>query len=100
VDIPIAREIKAGSRFSVKTPNGTVEFQVLKFGRGKGESKYLTTWDGTTAKQVVRDAECSVFFKGLEFTGAICMVHEMENGKWAVRLEFLIKEEGFWEGMP
>ncbi|HEY1663653.1 MAG TPA: hypothetical protein VGI03_14640 [Verrucomicrobiae bacterium] len=100
MDIPCAREAKAGSRFSVQTPNGIVEFRVSKFSRGKGDSKFLTTWDGTTAKQVVREAECSVFLKGLEFKGATCMVHPMDNGSWAVRLEFLITDDEFWEGMP
>ncbi len=100
MDIPAAKNIKAGARFSVKTPNGIVEFRAQKFGRGNGESKYLTTWDGTTEKQVVRDAECSVMFKGSIFTGTFSMVQPMDNGDWAVRAEFLIKDEEFWEGVP
>ena len=98
MNIPPAKDVKAGTRFFIKTPNGVVEFRVVKFTHGKGADKHLTTIDGITQKQVVRLAQCSVRFRGTEFSGTISLVQPMDDGTWAVRAEFLIGDEEFWEG--
>ena len=100
MDISLAKDVKPGTRFSIKTPNGMVEFRVLKFAHGKGADKHLTTIDGITQKQVVRLAQCSVRFRGTEFSGTISLVQPMDDGTWAVRAEFLIRDEEFWEEAP
>ena len=97
VDIPLAKDVKPGARFSVNTPNGIVEFRLLKFAHGRGADKYLTTIDGITVKQVVPQAHCSIRFRGTEFSGKFSMVHPMDDGTWAVRAEFLIADEEYWE---
>jgi len=71
---------------------------VLKFAHGRGADKHLTTIDGITVKQVVPQASCSIRSKGNEFSGSISMVRPMDDGSWAVRAEFLIADEAFWEG--
>ena len=98
MNIPSARDVKVGTRFSIMTPNGIVEFRVLKFAHGRGTDKHLTTIDGTTQKQVVRLAECSIRFVGTEFSGSFTMVQPLDDGSWAVRAEFLIGDEEFWMG--
>ena len=98
MDIPLAKAIKSGTRFSVNTPNGIVEFRVVRFAHGLGEDKHLTTIDGITQKQVVPQAHCSIRSRGNEFKGQFTMVHPMDDGTWAVRVEFLIADEEFWEG--
>jgi hypothetical protein len=98
VDIPLAKDVKPGTRFSVNTPNGIVEFRVLKFAHGSGAGKHLTTIDGITLKQVVPQAQCSIGFRGSGFSGSFSMVCRMDDGTWAVRAEFLIANEEFWEG--
>jgi len=100
VDISLAKDVKPGTRFSIKTPNGMVEFRVLKFAHGRGEDKHLTTIDGVTLKQVVVLAQCSIKSRGNEFLGKFSMVQPMDDGAWAVRAEFLIRDEEFWEGAP
>ena len=98
MNIPSAKDVKAGTKIFITTPNGIVEFQVVKFAHGRGADKHLTTIDGTTLKQVVRLAQCSIKFGGAEFTGSFSMVQPMDNSTWAVRAEFLIGNEKFWEG--
>jgi hypothetical protein len=99
VELPPAKDIKPGTRFSVKTVNGFVEVRVLKFNRGKAKSNYVATCDGETKKQVVIDTPASVFFQGSEFTGAFSMAIPLENGQWAVRADFMINNDVFWEGV-
>jgi hypothetical protein len=98
VDIPLAKDVRPGTRFSVKTPNGIVEFRVVKFAHGRGADKHQTTIDGITQKQVVPQAHCSIRSRGSEFKGQFSMVHPMDDGTWAVRAEFLMADEEFWEG--
>lgn len=97
MELPPAKDIKPGIRFPVMTQNGAVEFRLLKFERGKGESKHALTWDGITKKQVLLHWSCSVFFRGNEFSGRFSLVSQMENGNWAVRIEMVIAEEEFWK---
>jgi hypothetical protein len=99
VELPPAKDIKAGLRFPVITPNGTAEVRLLKFGHGKGENKHATTWDGTSKKEVMLHWPCSIFFKGNEFTGRFSLVSPMENGHWAVRIEMVIQDENFWKDL-
>ena len=98
MNIPPAKDVKAGTRFFIKTPNGMVEFRVLKLAHGRGADKFLTTIDGTTLKQVVRLAECSIKFGGTEFAGNFTLVQPMDDGTWVVRAEFIIGNDQFWEG--
>lgn len=100
MEIPLAKEVKAGTRFPINTPNGMVEFCVVRFTHGRGDDKHLTTIDGTTSKQVVVQAHCSTRFKGNEFKGKFTMVMPLDDKAWAVRAEFLIGDEEFWEGAP
>lgn len=97
MDIPSANKIKPGARFLLQTPNGIVEFRALKTTFGKGESRHMLTLDGITLKQVVPQAHCSVQFKGEQFNGIFSMVHPLDNGTWAVRAEFKILSEDFWQ---
>jgi hypothetical protein len=98
MNIPPAKDIKAGTRFFIDTPNGIVEFRVVKFAHGRDSDKHLTTIDGITLKQVVRLAQCSIKFEGTKFSGSFSMVQPMDDGTWAVRAEFLIGDEKFWVG--
>jgi hypothetical protein len=100
MNLPPAKDIKVGTTFPINTPNGFVDFRVTKFSHGRGTDKHLTTFDGTTNKQVVRLARCSVKFAGSEFSGNFTLVQSLDNGTWAVRAELLIIDEAFWKDFP
>ena len=70
---------------------------MLKFAHGREMDKYLTTIDGITQKQVVPQAHCSIRFGGNKFFGKFSMVQPMADGTWAVRAEFLITDEEYWD---